>query len=119
MRDHMKFRIFFMMFCLGMSAMLAQIVMTRELMVAYYGNELAIGIIFAVWLLMVSVGSLVIRPFLSRLAHISHRRKPPARHALLPQSFAAKVSARCWRTLPVRFAQGPEPVEGLKIALSL
>jgi len=33
------------------------------------------------------------------LIRISHRRKPPARHALLPQSFAAKVSARCWRTL--------------------
>lgn len=56
------------MFCLGMSAMLAQIVMTRELMVAFYGTELAIGIIFAVWLLMVSAGSLVIRPFLSRLS---------------------------------------------------
>jgi len=57
-----------MMFCLGMSAMFAQIIMTRELMVAYYGNELAIGIIFAAWLLMVSAGSLVIRPFLSRLS---------------------------------------------------
>jgi len=56
-----------MIFCLGMSAMLAQIIMTRELMVAFYGNELAIGIIFAAWLLMVSAGSLVIRPFLSRL----------------------------------------------------
>ncbi|MDO9542263.1 MAG: hypothetical protein Q7J98_08075 [Kiritimatiellia bacterium] len=57
-----------MMFCLGLNAMLAQIIMTRELMVAFYGNELTIGIIFAVWLLMVSAGSLAIRPFLSGLS---------------------------------------------------
>ncbi len=57
-----------MMFYLGMSAMLAQVVMTRELMVTFYGNELTIGIIFAVWLLMVSAGSLIIRPFLSRFS---------------------------------------------------
>lgn len=56
-----------MMFCLGMNAMLAQLVMTRELMVAFYGNELAIGIIFAVWLIMVGAGSMLIRPFAGRL----------------------------------------------------
>lgn len=55
------------MFCLGMSAMLAQLVMTRELMVAFYGNELAIGIIFSAWLLLAGGGSLAIRPFLRRL----------------------------------------------------
>jgi spermidine synthase len=62
-----------MMFCLGMSAMLAQVVMTRELMVTFYGNELAISIIFAAWLMMISAGSLVIRPFLSRLSENSLR----------------------------------------------
>jgi spermidine synthase len=56
-----------MMFCLGLSAMLAQILMTRELMVAFFGNELALGIIFSAWLLSVSLGSLVIRPFLAKL----------------------------------------------------
>ncbi|MDD5483296.1 MAG: hypothetical protein PHP98_06555 [Kiritimatiellae bacterium] len=55
-----------MMFCTGLYAMFAQIILTRELMVAFYGNELTIGIIFAAWLLMVGAGSLVVRPLLGR-----------------------------------------------------
>jgi len=34
-----------------------------------------------------------------RLPRMSHRRRPPRRHSLLPQHVAAKVSTRCWRTL--------------------
>lgn len=71
------------MFCLGMSAMLAQIVMTRELMVTFYGNELVIGVVFAAWLLMVSVGSLGIRPFLSRLSENGIRSTIAALLAIL------------------------------------
>jgi len=54
------------MFCVGMNAMLAQIIMTRELMVVFFGNELALGIVFAAWLIMVGAGSLLVRPWLGR-----------------------------------------------------
>ena len=61
-----RLRITIMMICVGMNAMLSQIIMTRELMVAFFGNELALGIIFATWLLMVGAGSMAVRPFLAK-----------------------------------------------------
>lgn len=54
------------MFGVGMSAMLAQVIMARELMVVFFGNELALGVIFAVWLVMVGAGSLIIRPLVNK-----------------------------------------------------
>jgi spermidine synthase len=42
---------------LGFSSMVAQIILFRELMVSFYGNELSLGILLAVWLFWVGVGS--------------------------------------------------------------
>jgi spermidine synthase len=42
---------------LGFSSMAAQIILFREFMVAFYGNELTLGIMLAVWLLWVGLGS--------------------------------------------------------------
>ena len=42
---------------IGASGMVAQIVLLRELMIAFKGNELSIGIILANWLLMEAAGS--------------------------------------------------------------
>jgi spermidine synthase len=42
---------------LGFSAMAAQIILFREFMVAFYGNELTLGIMLAVWLFWVGLGS--------------------------------------------------------------
>ena len=41
---------------LGLSGMIAQIVLLRELLVTYYGNELTIGIILANWLVLEAAG---------------------------------------------------------------
>jgi spermidine synthase len=42
---------------LGFSSMVAQIVLFREMMVSFYGNELTLGVMLSVWLFWVGVGS--------------------------------------------------------------
>jgi spermidine synthase len=44
---------------MGLGAMLAQIILLRELMVVFSGNELATGIMLAAWLLWTAVGSAI------------------------------------------------------------
>jgi spermidine synthase len=52
-------KIHFLLSCLllGFSSMVAQIVLFREMMVAFYGNELSFGVMLSVWLFWVAVGS--------------------------------------------------------------
>ncbi len=45
---------------MGLSGIIAQIILLRELLVSFYGNELTLGIILANWLLLEAVGSFVI-----------------------------------------------------------
>lgn len=42
---------------IGFTSVIAQIVLMRELIVVFHGNEMSLGIILAVWLLWTSVGS--------------------------------------------------------------
>jgi len=45
---------------IGFSATVAQILLLRELLVVYYGNEISLGIILANWLLWIAFGSSVL-----------------------------------------------------------
>ncbi|MBU3911454.1 MAG: fused MFS/spermidine synthase [Candidatus Omnitrophica bacterium] len=54
-------------FTLGLTSMVGQIIIIRELIVVFYGNELSLGIILASWLFWVAFGSLVIGRFADRL----------------------------------------------------
>ncbi|MDI6774827.1 MAG: hypothetical protein QME60_05455 [Verrucomicrobiota bacterium] len=56
------------LFCLGMFAVGAQILFVREMMVAFFGNELIIGTILAAWLLGIGLGALAARWWVERLA---------------------------------------------------
>jgi len=47
-------------FILGLTSMIGQIIIIRELIVVFYGNELSLGIIFACWLFWVAFGSLIL-----------------------------------------------------------
>jgi spermidine synthase len=47
-------------FLVGFSAMIGQIVLMRELMSVFYGNELSLGITLSAWLLWGGVGSLAL-----------------------------------------------------------
>jgi len=53
----MKVRIVFALILLGITSMAGQIVLMRELLVVFYGNELSLGITFACWLFWVAFGS--------------------------------------------------------------
>lgn len=45
------------MFCLGVYTLLAQMVITREMMTAFLGNELIIGVVLTAWLLLIGLGA--------------------------------------------------------------
>lgn len=52
---------------LGLSSMIGQIIIVRELIVICYGNELSLGVILASWLFWISVGSLLAGRLAGRL----------------------------------------------------
>jgi len=45
---------------MGISGMTAQIILLRELLVSFFGNELTLGIILANWLILEAIGSFVV-----------------------------------------------------------
>ncbi len=49
----------FLIFAVGAMAMLTQVMNIREFMVVFYGNELVIGVILAMWLAGISLGALL------------------------------------------------------------
>ena len=53
----MKHRIIFALVLMGFSGLVAQIVLLRELMVAFHGNELSIAVVLANWLLLEAAGA--------------------------------------------------------------
>ena len=58
-------------FILGLTSMIGQIIIIRELLVVFYGNELSLGIILASWLFWVAFGSMV----LGRLVDLIHSKE--------------------------------------------
>ena len=55
--------LFLSLFILGFSCLVSQIVMTRELIVSFYGNEFFIGWLLFGWLFWVGIGSVIIKFF--------------------------------------------------------
>jgi len=53
--------ILLVMLCLGTFAAIAQVLFMRETLVVFFGNELSIGVMFASWLLGISLGAFVAR----------------------------------------------------------
>ena len=53
--------LFLSLFILGFSSLVSQIVMTRELIVSFYGNEFFIGWLLFGWLFWVGIGSVIIK----------------------------------------------------------
>ena len=52
-----KTRFIFACLFLGFSSMVSQIVLLREMIVSFYGNELSLGVMLFVWLFWVGMGS--------------------------------------------------------------
>lgn len=67
----MQKRVLLSIFVMGISGITAQILLLRELLVVFQGNELSIGIILANWLILEAAGSF----FLGRIMDWSSRKK--------------------------------------------
>jgi spermidine synthase len=105
---------------MGLGAILAQIILLRELMVVFTGNELATGIMLAAWLLWTAVGSAIGGIRVDRI-----RRKPAffasvqlALAFILPASFLFLRSLRPLLGIPVgEIALLPQMVIGIFLLL--
>ncbi|MGE5325729.1 MAG: fused MFS/spermidine synthase [Deltaproteobacteria bacterium] len=97
---------------IGFTAILAQIVLMRELMVVFYGNEISLGIILANWLLWTALGSGV-------LGRLAGRARNPQKHLAVLQCavafafpltiFAVRASKAFAHTIPGEVL-GPGPM---------
>jgi spermidine synthase len=74
---------------LGFTASIAQIVLLRELMLVFGGNEISLGLVLAVWLLWTAVGSGVVGRLALRTAY--PRRWMAGLQALVALSLPATV----------------------------
>jgi spermidine synthase len=52
---------------MGMSGIVAQIILMRELLISFLGNELTLGIILANWLILVAIGSVIAGKFVEKV----------------------------------------------------
>ena len=75
---------------IGFTAVVAQVVLMRELIVVFSGNEMSLGIMLASWLLWTAAGS----AWLGRLGMGS--RNPRAAMAGLELAVAAMFPATIW-----------------------
>jgi len=56
-------------FTIGFSSLVAQMLLLRELLVVFAGNELSIGVIFANWLILGGLGSLIMGKWAEKIKH--------------------------------------------------
>ena len=66
----LKKGILFSIALIGFTAIVAQIIFMREFLVVFYGNEIAIGIIFTSWFATGMLGSWLLGRFTLSLIHI-------------------------------------------------
>ena len=96
---------------LGFTAVIGQIVLMRELIVVFNGNEISMGIMLATWLLWTAAGSSLGSLVLGR----SNARKAVAvlecllGGSLLPTVWAVRASKAFFQTVPGELA-GPVPM---------
>ena len=58
--------ILFAILIVGFSGLIAQVVLLRELLVSFYGNELTVGVILANWVILEALGAFVFGRFVDR-----------------------------------------------------
>ena len=65
----MRWRLSFALFLIGFVAIVAQILLIRELLVIFYGNELSTAIVLASWLVWTSLGSATLGRITDAISH--------------------------------------------------
>ena len=91
------------MFCTGVAAAVTQVLLTREMLVAFLGNELSIGVILASWLICVGLGAL-----LARILRLTHLRDPVLVAGLAAATLALGLAlpAQVWAIRSARLLLG-------------
>jgi spermidine synthase len=97
---------------IGFSAVIGQIVLMRELIVVFNGNEISLGIMFATWLFWTAAGSSLSSGF--ALGRNNSRRAVAALEcllgvSLLPTIWALRASRTFFQTVPGELV-GPVPM---------
>jgi len=97
---------------IGFSAVIGQIVLMRELIVVFNGNEISLGIMFATWLFWTAAGSSLSSSF--ALGGNNARRAVAALECLLgvslpPTIWALRASRTFFQTVPGELV-GPAPM---------
>ncbi|KPK68438.1 hypothetical protein AMJ71_06870 [candidate division TA06 bacterium SM1_40] len=103
-------RLAFSLVIMGFGAMVGQLVLMREIIVAFYGNELSLGAILASWLLWVGLGSAVgarIVGVVVRSRLVAYGLAQAALALLVPISLVAA------RTVKSALGVGPGEVVGI------
>ncbi len=63
----MRRKSIFALFILGFTSLTSQIILFRELLVVFYGNEISVGVSFASWLLFGGIGSFIGRRYVDKI----------------------------------------------------
>jgi spermidine synthase len=92
---------------IGFTAVVAQVVLLREFIVVFYGNELSLGLILASWLLWTAAGS----GLGGRLA--ARRKRPRTAVAALEATLAIAFPLTIWAVRATRDVYGALPGEAL------
>lgn len=104
----MRFRLAFLL--MGFTFTITQAIMIRELMVAFLGNELSIGLVLGCWLILEALGSLV-------MARVILRLSSPLLYPVLQALLALVLPLSLLLALSVRSMFGAVPGEGLGIGV--
>jgi len=92
---------------MGFTFTIAQTVLARELLVAFSGNELSIGLVLGSWLLLEALGSAAAGRWASRLP------RHPAAYALFQVVLAVVLPLTVLAAFGVRTLAGVRPGEGI------
>jgi spermidine synthase len=97
---------------IGFTAVIAQIVLMRELIVVFYGNEISLGILLAAWLLWTALGSSLAGKLASRCgpARVLMAGQEALLAVFLPLTiFAVRASRLAFESVPGE-TLGPGPM---------
>ncbi len=95
---------------MGLSSIVAQVLLLRELLVSFLGNELTLGIILGNWLILVAVGSMIAGKFTNRVK----RKLEP--FVLLQLSFSVALPCTVYLSRVFKNILLATPGEGLGFA---
>lgn len=103
----MKKRLILALLVMGFSGLIAQVLLLRELLVTFYGNELSIGIILANWLILEAIGTF----FLGK--RVEQSKKKVEGYTALQLLFSLSLPFAIYLTRILKNIIGATPGEGL------